>query len=101
MSACNGAGNRAVFVHVEVSGGFIGTAVGPGVGKLPFAAHVAFRRIFGLVRLADFKSAAVDKNKFDLCFFLEEFAVSDDKIRDLPVFYGAEAVRDAEDFRRR
>src|SRR5882762_10886017 len=78
--AGNGAGDRSVLIHRQVRGGFIGTVVGRGVGKLPSPADVPFRRIFGLLRPADFKSAAVHKNHFDLRFFLKEVAVSNDKV---------------------
>src|SRR6266436_3178886 len=53
------------------------------------------------LNLSTLKYAAVDKNQFDLRFFLEEIAVGDDEIGDLPVFDGAKAVGNAEDFRRR
>src|SRR5256885_3062534 len=44
---------------------------------------------------------AVDENHLDLRFFLEEITIGDDKIGDFPVFEGAQAVGDTEDFRRR
>src|SRR5216684_6806309 len=91
------AGDGAVLFHGEVSGGFLGT-IGCGVGKLPLAAEIAFRRILELVWFANHKSAAVDKNHFDFCFFFEEVAISDHEIGNFPVFDGAQAVRHAKDF---
>src|SRR6266849_8433034 len=55
------AGDRAVLLHGEVRGGILGP-FGRDVGKFPFSGEVAFRRVLGLLRLADFKSAAVDEN---------------------------------------
>src|SRR5229473_7776066 len=59
--AGEGAGNRAVFFHGEVGGRLVGP-LGRGEGKFPFTGDVTLRRILGLLRLANFKSAAVDKN---------------------------------------
>src|SRR5437762_3361084 len=81
------AGDRAVLVHGEVSDGFFGT-IGRGVGKLPFSADVPFRRLLGLLRLANRQPVSVGKNQFDLRFFLEAIAVGDDELGALSVFGG-------------
>src|SRR5204863_1420285 len=79
------AGDRAVFIHGEVGSRLLGT-IRRGVGKSPFSGDVAFRRLLWLLRVANFESAAVYKNHFDLGFFLEEVAIGNHKIRDFPVF---------------
>src|SRR2546429_593300 len=75
--AGHGAGDGAVPVHGEVGGGLLGT-IGRGVGKVPFTGEVAFRRLLGFLRLANFKPMAVDENHLDLRFFLEEITIGDD-----------------------
>src|SRR2546428_13945709 len=73
--ASDGAGDRAVFLHREISGRFLGPPVGRGIGELPFSSDVAFRRLFRFFWLANFKSPAVNEDHFDFRFFLEEVAI--------------------------
>ncbi len=83
MLARDRTGDRAVFVHAEVRGRFLG-AFGRRVGELPFSGDVALGRLLGLLRLADFESMAVHKDHLDLCFFLEDVSISNHKICDFP-----------------
>src|SRR5205823_10374185 len=62
--AVDSAGDRAVLIHGELSRRFLGP-FRRRVGEFPFSSDVAFRRPLGLLRFANLKSAAVDKNKFD------------------------------------
>src|SRR5439155_22537032 len=85
--------------HHEVGGGLL-RSFRSGVGEFPLAGDVAFGRILGPFKLTNFEAAAIDKNIFYFCFFVEEVAVSDDEICDFPLFDGAEAIENSIDFSR-
>src|SRR4029077_628042 len=69
-------GKGAVAGHYEIDRGLF-RPFGRGVGQLPFSCEVALGRVLGLFRFAGGEFAAVDKNKFDLGFFVEDVAVGD------------------------
>src|SRR5437762_567757 len=94
------AGDGAVAGHRELDGRFFGS-FRSGIGELPVPGDVAFGRILGPFRLADFETAAIDKYQFDFRFFLEEVAIGYDQVGDFAFFDGAEAVGNSVNFSRR